>query len=363
MFEKKILFFIPLSLIIMMTTSCKKWRLTTLQPEERAFIPNGIKSGEIVVKSDDYGLKELSFNVNIFNQKICLVDNILKRIQILDSENQTKIIIGKNYDNSKEKIQFTKFEFSVLGLLSLDKDNNIYVQNKFPNPDKDTKKKTSSNNEDLDFSPSYVLVFNYKGKLQYTLGQEGVSSIPFYYLEKIFVDKTGQLFLVSRSFDSYKIYAFKGKKKIFSVNLGNLKFNGPDEQDYEGKIENVEFFSKNSQILISIAFYYNLRLKYRKIITYSIPKNKIIKTIMKIPDPKNVLFKLAQDQHIYFWNVEEKNEAKFIVSDLQGNIINNILLDLEGYQKAYSKIMTDELGNFFSYHVNQEGIQVLSWKE
>ena len=36
--------------------------------------------------------------------------------------------------------------------------------------------------EETDFAPSYILVFNKDGELQYTLGQRGTPDLPFYYI-------------------------------------------------------------------------------------------------------------------------------------------------------------------------------------
>ena len=42
------------------------------------------------------------------------------------------------------------------------------------------------------FSPSYIIVFDEKGKLQYTLGPQGSTDVPFYYIEKPLRGFTGK---------------------------------------------------------------------------------------------------------------------------------------------------------------------------
>ena len=356
---KKLLTVFLISFFCFSLVTCRRWRLTTLKPQKISFIKSGNKIGEVAVQTDKYGLKDLSFNIKFFHDKICLTDNLLKRIQIMNYQNETELIIGSTKNIKDENTKIIDFNFSILGLLDIDKNKNIYIQNKFPQAEQKSSSLKDSNQE-LIFSPSYILVFDKEGKLQYTLGQEGISSIPFYDIEKISVDNQGRLFVVSKSFETFKIFCFQKNKRILTLNLDKLNFN---ETDYKSKIENVQFFKDQDQILVSVAFYYNLRLKYRKIITYSILERKILKTIMKIPDPKNVLFNLEKDQFIYLWNIEEKNEAKFIVYNMEGNIINNVLLDLKNYNSYYSKITTDSLGSFFSYYLTPEGIQILKWKE
>ncbi len=111
--------------------------------------------------------------------------------------------------------------------------------------------------------------------------------MPFYYIESLFVDSRERLFVVSRSFDTWNIYRFENRKRDFNINLGTLDFREKDGNDvFEGKIENVKIYQSGEMVLISVAYYQNKRLKYRKVYDYSIPDRKIERDIVSIRIPR-----------------------------------------------------------------------------
>ena len=77
---------VVLSLIFITLVSCSKWRVSTLKPKKIAFIENGREDGKVAVQIGDSALSELSFGIGVFDDRICSADNVLKRVQIYDSE-------------------------------------------------------------------------------------------------------------------------------------------------------------------------------------------------------------------------------------------------------------------------------------
>lgn len=351
-------FIFPLIFIITLY-SCGQWKTNTLKPRKFIFIKNGNNPGNVMIKTDENALDELSFGINVFNGKICTVDNLLKRVQVLDSDNEVELIIGSTGNINTEEIKAVNFNFGIIGSFTMDSADNIYIQNRFS---QSMSIKGNKGIEEMSFSPSYILVFNNKGELQYTLGQRGIPDIPFYYIENLDVDETGRLFVISRSFNTWTIFRFKGKERDFYINLGEIKFEEKDKDNiYKGKIENVKMYRNGEKILISVSYYHGLRLKYRKVYDYSINDRKIIRTIINIPDPKNVLFNIVDDQHIYFWNLDS-SDLKFLICNIKGNIENNLLMKFDGANNYYSRIIGEQTGKIYSYHVTEKGIELLKWE-
>ena len=168
--------------------------------------------------------------------------------------------------------------------------------------------------------------------------------------------------MISRSSDSWTIYRFSGKNRDYFINLNTLDFNDRDEGNvYEGKIDNIKVFSTGETLLISVSYYHGTRLKYIKIFEFSISAGKVERTIMEIPDPKNVLFDIIDDKYIYLWNVSN-DEPKFEVANLDGNIINNVYMNMKIKRNYYSRILLDESGSIYSYHVQKSGIDIMKWE-
>jgi hypothetical protein len=345
---------------ILMTTACTQWRVSEIQSKEYLFIRNGNGLGEVDIAVDEYAMEDLSFGVGVFDGKVCVADNNMKRIQLMDSDADVELVIGNLKNIDREKVKTVSFSFSTIGSFVIDEDDNLYVQNRFPQANRPSWSRRGS--DDMNFSPSFILVFNKEGKLQHTLGRNGDANIPFYYIDSLRVDEKGRLFVLSRSFDSWSVYRFNGKKRDFFVNLGTLNLEEKEGDDiFKGKIENVKVYRTGEMLLISVAYYHEKRLKYRKVYDYSIEAKKIVRTIVNIPDAKNVLFNVVDDKHIYFWNVDN-GEVKFMICNMEGHIENNIKLGIDKSKYYYSKIIGDDTGHIYSYHVNRKGISVMEWE-
>jgi hypothetical protein len=355
---KKWLIFLVFPLVL---TDCSFWKATNLNGKRVAFIRNGSKPGNVLIKTDEYGLEDLSVGISIYNGAICIADNELHRVQVMKSNGDVELVIGSVKNLNTKDVPAENFNFGTIGNIAMDDDDNIYIQNKFSQI-RDSKSQAEGSGDSIDFSPSYILVFDKKGELQYTLGQKGTPDTPLYNLERLVVDSKNRLFVISRSTDSWTIYRFRGKNRDYFLNLNSLEFKDRDESNvYEGKIDNVKVFSTGETLLISVSYYHGLRLKYIKIFEFSMKTNKLEKTIMEIPDPKNVLFDIIDDKYIYLWNVSN-DEARFEVANLDGNIINNVYMNMKYKRNYYTRILLDESGRIYSYHVLKSGIDILKWE-
>lgn len=345
--------------LLFICLSCGQWKVSTMKSTEVATIQSGREPGRVLLKYDDNGMLELSFVIMMHAGNIYFADNIQKRIQVLDRDGSVYLILGSRGIESDSDIPFSSFKFSSIGYLAIDSEEQIYVQNKLASR---RGVPASSKNSELDFTPSFILVFNKKGDLQYTLGQAGVPNIPFSYIERMDVDSEDRLFVVSRTFNSWDVSRFKGRKRDFYIDLGRIRFKDSEEGElYEGRIEDIIPYASGEAFMVAVAYYSNTRFKYRKLFEFSIKKNKIHKTILNTPDPKNELFAVVDDKHIYLWDMRDRN-IRYAIYNFDGNVINNIMLKCNERNTLFSDVLIDEKGEFYTYHVNREKITIFEWK-
>ena len=349
-----------LLMVLLSFISCGRWRTTKLKPNKLCSIVSGSDAGNITLKYDNDGILDISFRILFHKGNIYTADNVLKRVQILEKNGSPVHLLGSKNDNTLQNkgVNNSFFNFSIIGSMAVDSNENIYVQNRFIS----TKRRNKNTNNKHGFAPIYILVFNKSGTLLYTLGKRGSPNIPFNYVEKLKIDDQNRLFVISRSFDTWSVYRFTGKKRDFSINFGDADFkNNEDEDELSGKIENIEVYKNGENLLISVVYYQGSLFIYRKVYNYSIAESAIDKTILEIPEPKNELFTMIDDRHIYLWDVEN-HDVKFVICNLDGDIINNILIELPENNESFSEIQMDDSGNLFSYHVNKRNIDVLEWR-
>ena len=67
------------------------------------------------------------------------------------------------------------------------------------------------------------------------------------------------------------------------------------------------------------------------------------------------------DMRIYLWNIEERR-TRFVVTNFDGNIVDNVLLNFDEKRYYFQDVMVDESGAFYSYRVNRNSVDVLEWK-
>ena len=338
--------------------SCGRWKTTKLKAGELCSLESGQAPGNVKLQFDQDNILSISFGIRIHQDNIYTADNILRRVQILDKNCAPTLIIGPKDDLQKNTsgAQKSNFNFSIIGSIISDSDDNIYIQNRFTSAEMNV---DASQSNLIAFSPTYILVFDSKGSLLYTLGRRGTPDLPFNFIDDMIIDSRDRLIVITRAIDTWSVYIFKNKRKIFEQNFEEVYFK--DSSEGTGIIENIKAFQNGENLLLSIAYYENSNFKYRKILNYPIEKNRIDNTIMSIPEPQNELFTIVGNKLIYLWDVQEKN-VRFMICNLSGDIINNVLVKFPDKHDAYTEVITDENGDLFSYHVINKRIEILRWR-
>ena len=350
---KKIILFL---ICLLLSGGCTKWFVNSLSSKTYASLKNGDGPGQIQIVRDEYSLNDLSFRIEVHRDRIITADNNLKRLQIIDGNSNPELMIGAIQNIDKNRNKAVNFNFNVIGAFTMDNDNNLYVQNRLI-----SKKYSSSDQEGANFSPSYILVFNENGELQYTMGKSGTPDIPFFYIEKLFIDSDNRLFVLSRTFNTWELFRFNKRKREKYIDFSKFDFKESDNKNtYNGRIENILILKSGNEVVVSVAYYHDTRFKYRKLYELSLEKDKLTREITSIADPKNVLFNIVDDKILYFWNIEGK-DVKFMLVNMEGNILNNIKLVFDN-NNIFSKIIHDENGVIFSYHIYNDTMKIFKWK-
>ena len=345
-------------ILLLFLQTCGYWRTTSLSSSEVGFIKSGLEDGRVYVSHRQNGMEELSFNVIYRGGRLYTLDNRNRRVQRLDRDGKPELVIGAQKPGGDD-VLYANFNFNYIGVVAVDAEERIYIQNRFVYK---TGRDKGGELESLDFTPSYVLVFDKKGILQYTLGQMGSPDIPFYYIESINFDSSGRILIISRSFNSWTVSRYRDRVRDFEVNLAerNLVEKEGDVR-YNGKIENIKTFQNGEGFLLSVAYYNDMRFKYRKIFEYSVKRNKIDRTVINTPDPKNELFAVSEDRYIYMWNVERRN-PRFLVCNFDGGVMSNIVLDFPEKESLFADVKMGDTGTLYSMHVYPDGISLREWK-
>ena len=91
--------------------ACSLFNITSIKSSEYTFIQKGDEPGKVQYKIDEFGLDELTCYVYVFDDKICTVDNVNKRIQVMQSDGTIELIIGTIPADVPKKVRTSKFKF------------------------------------------------------------------------------------------------------------------------------------------------------------------------------------------------------------------------------------------------------------
>jgi hypothetical protein len=341
--------------------SCGKWKTNKLKSDRLCLLNSGDSVNNVMLKYDDDDILNISFKIEVIKNNIYVADNFLKRFQVFDKSCELLIYIGDKKPAALERtnVKYSKFQFSIIEDIAVDSNGNIYIQNSFaPSP----KFNNQIPGKETGFSSSYILVFDPKGNLLYTLGKTGSPDIPFTSIESLTIDKKDRLFVITRSFDTWSVYRFTNRRRDFNINFNETDFKEVDgKETIAGKIEKIIAYQSGDDLLISAGYYSAVNFKYRKIFKYSTQNEKDFETAFVISEPKNELFTLADDKHIYLWDVDEKI-IRYMVCNLKGDIVNNVSIKFPEITNSFDEILVDRSGNFYSYHASKKGIEVLEWR-
>ncbi len=339
-------------------TSCGYFRVTDLKSTKVCTIPSGTALHAISINYNESGLQDMSFGVVLADDKVYVKDNIQRKVLVYDRNGNCKIAIGNVSGIADEKdVKKTQVSFDVIGTMVFDSENNLYVQNRLTSV-----QRISAAGTQIDMSPSFILVFNKEGNLQYTIGQTGMPTVPFYYIEYLEIDNNDRLFVIARTYDIWSVYRFDKRQRDYYMTFTKNHFVDMVDANtsYTGKIENIKILNSGDGFVLSVAYYHNTRFKYRKIYSYDM-KGSQPAEILKLSEPKNELFTVIQNKYIYLWNVEDTNDVKFLLYNFDGTIIGNIRCKFP-QQVLFSDIGISNEGKLYSYHAYASGLEIYEWE-
>jgi hypothetical protein len=347
-------------ILLITLMGCGKWKTNKMKPARLCEINTGDSLGMVLLKYDEDDILNISFKIEVKKNRIYVADNILKRFQVLDKNCEPVLYIGDRKEGSAESgsVKYSKFQFSIIEAIAVDSNGNIYIQNSLTPSQKNN---PQINGKETGSAVSYILVFDPKGNLTYTLGRTGTPDIPFTSIESITIDNKDRLFIMTRSRDTWSVYRFANRRRDFNINFIESDFKEADGgETLTGKIEKIIAYQSGDELLISVGYYSGTSFINRKIFRYSAQKEKNIETAFVISEPKNELFAIADDR-VYLWDVDEKL-IRYIICSLKGDVVNNVSMNSPENSNTFNEILIDNSGNFYSYNASKKSIEVLEWR-
>lgn len=196
-------------LVLLLVFGCAKTRITELKKERLFTVPIGEGDEQIGVIRERNGRFHGPSMLLFKNGFFYLVDSVNQKILKITTPGDIILTLskGENQNSQDENVLRTKqrisFDFSQVGLITVDNENCMWVEDKFLEsvPEKEEIDLFS----DIDafdegageLYKSYILKFDRLGKFVFRLGKSGVDTEPFFYIYKMIVDRDGRLIVLT----------------------------------------------------------------------------------------------------------------------------------------------------------------------
>ena len=197
--------FLLLYTVLLLFFGCGKARITELKKERLFSVPIGEKEEQVGVVREKNGRFHGPSILIFKNGFFYLVDSVNQKILKITTPGDIILTISKGRmessqdENILRTKQRTLYDFSQIGLIAVDNENCLWVEDKFLEAVPETEEIDLFSDVDTfdegtgELYKSYILKFDRLGRFVFRLGKDGINTEPFYYIYKMAVDRDGNL--------------------------------------------------------------------------------------------------------------------------------------------------------------------------
>jgi hypothetical protein len=212
--KNTVLFAVLITAVLVFLAGCGRNRIVELKKEYLFSLPVGTNEEEIGVLREGSGRFVGPAHVLFRNGFFFTVDSVNQKIMKTTTPGDVILVIadGETVEDEGDSVMKTKqkkyYDFNQIGLIEVDHDNNVYVEDMFLEK---TEVETvidifSIDDEVIDEEKeyeekymSYILKFDRLGSIVHRIGENGINSDPFYYVYNIEIDRDGHLIVMTGS--------------------------------------------------------------------------------------------------------------------------------------------------------------------
>jgi hypothetical protein len=336
-----------------------------------AKIKIGSEIENIQAELNNNALINVPLRIPISSDRIFIIDYKNTILKVFLKNGNLDYIVGK-IKGKKGNLKFIDMKLQIPGLVGVSEEDTIYIQNRIgsaiPTAEFITNRFQLNSGyfsvRDLIHVPSYIHALNHDKNDFLNIGQEGLNSEPFRYIESISTGNKGKLFVIHRIAEELILsYFIEGKinGKIKESEISILKNSDPK---FIIKLENI-IPNKNGDYAL-VSFQYigkdDERFKFRRIYKYHYNQTEPSDLIKELQDPSEILFGIKQTGEFYIWETKVgSNHVKLQLHDKEGNHIKNFRLDFSKYRNYWRETYMDYNDSIYSIKIDGGHLELYEW--
>lgn len=356
--------------------NCIQFKVDTLGSDILSRISIGNEPENINAEVINNVLTNIPMHLPYRSGNVFVADNKNASIKAFDSQGNLDFVIGRTDLEYPPTTSLYKYKFGNIGHITIDSDNNLYVQNRFGKKEdltlipkeEDIYKKYSGTFDPSPNSPlpSYIIKMNRKGEVESILGAKGKNTEPFRYIEYMLATRDDYIFVYHKISEEMKLSFIKENNLVGEIRESEIGIYGKEEfKDLQIILDNMIPHPTGNYALVSFSFYNksDKRFKFRKIFKVDFANPKLAKPIKEIQDPAELLFSIMDNDDFYIWETEDGgNSIRFQVHNSEGNHINNKRINIEPPRGQWREIYIDGQENILSIRIRAGFVELYRWR-
>lgn len=366
---KYFLFFVLLFIL----NSCARFKVDDLN----STLLGRIKIGNQLQDVEGSIVNKIPINIPVYipvnSGKIFISDFSNSLIKVFNNSGKLDYIIGS--PNTKEEtLKILSYKFSLIGMMAISGDGDVYVQNRLITKDKKEVPKEANIYQknsgllevpNLVSLPSYILHINKSGTPESMIGVTGRNSEPFRNIEKIYAFQEKRLAVYYKHIAEYILGFYENGDLIGTIKESELQIvQGDESKKYSIKMDTIIPHKSGKYALVSFTYLSpeEDRFKFRRIYKFALDKTEPEKLLKEIYDPSEVLFAVKGNQEFLIWETEENgNSVKLQVHDDNGYHLNNKRMYFPPPRGNWRETYIDGMDNIYSIAIQDGYIEVYQW--
>lgn len=364
-----------LLILVVSLSNCIRFKYDNLSPA----LVTKIKLGENLEQIESIYINNVITNVPwqipLSSEYLFVADFNKSIIKLFDYNGNLEHIIGNiSLQKKEQKIEFTKLKLGSIGLILPGANDDVFIENRTLE-----KRKTGENQDALDpfeslsgaFDPSRnegikssaILHISIDGKTNSTLGQNGLNSEPFEYIEKLFQLEKNQLGVLHTKENNLMLSIFKNDEFSFSIDANSIQPTLNNEENMNISLDTIIPHISGEYSLLSFKYLdkKNSRFKFRRIFKYIHQKKESV-LLKEIQDPAEVLFAVKDNNDFFIWETEtNSNSIRLQLHDKSGYHFNNKRIVFPPPRTQWRETYIDAEDNLYSIRIRSGNLELYKW--
>jgi hypothetical protein len=293
-------------------------------------------------------------------------------------------------DNKMANRKACEYPFIDPGAVTVDKDKNIYIQDRVP--------EAQYVNENGIMYTNIIEVFSQNGEIkktkenqEYTIGREGIGGTPFPYIENLYITDGNELVVVCRTTREWHIYWFSAERSLmYDVEIDDQHVPVPANSQYLPTLEKIVPDYHEQELFLMVSYSQRIIDEFTgtvstvknvesRIFTLNLPQGKYSETSIAVPNEEQEEERLFEEKKetditlyeflgisesgcFFFTKMKDPTTYYLLILNPQGKVLKKSKFQIDDTDLAFLNFNLSRHGILSALIVETSQVRVVWWR-